>query len=91
MSDETIRKNDLVMIVRPTICCGSSKSIGLIRTVAAHDGMEYVYCGMCGFRQKKHRNYAHFTSGGCCELSRLKKINPPPLSEETETRQEIEA
>lgn len=86
MSDKTIKRGDLVMIVRPKPCCGYSGTLGQSFEVLAlknddgrcfHCGLEYsVYCA-----QRSENDWV--------PVSRLIKINPP--AKDTETEREKEA
>jgi hypothetical protein len=76
-----IKKGDLVMVIRPSSCCGGGKSVGLVRTVTRIMNGAPGTCTGCG---------RHFTHGTSAVLSgdapwaqwnigvdRLKKIEPP--------------
>ena len=70
MSD--IKVGDLVIVVKPTVCCGNKKRLGQIFKTTAYIVSTCLYCketqsGFCS-----DTNFA-------VEYSRLKRI--PPLSE----------
>jgi hypothetical protein len=75
MSD--IKEGDLVMIVKPINCCGSSNSVGKIRTVIGVS-KDISFCPYCHFVLPKAL-LVHLSSGSYVHLNRLKKI--PPLSD----------
>lgn len=88
MTNETIRPGDLVMVVRPTVCCGVGTSIGKVfsvKAIAKEDGV----CKYCG-RLLSLRLLA-FTGNGrdAVLLSRLKKLNPPAKHQTTEKEKEM--
>jgi hypothetical protein len=88
MANEII-VGDLVMVVRPTKCCGSPKRLGLIFRVIGF-GVFGGPCGVCGKRgdgsplvmKERYLGYVP---------QRLIKIDPPAQPESTETRKEIKA
>lgn len=70
-----IAKGDLVMVVKPTACCGNESAIGMTFHVMSLIKME-CWCVHCG----NHRNIMRAECPlGFGDASRLKKI--PPLSE----------
>ena len=83
-----IRPGDLVMVVRPTACCGKSNSIGKIFSVVAIES-KLASCKWCG-RSVKQKPFA-FTGHGkdAALLSRLQKLNPPSEQEIIEREKEI--
>lgn len=45
---QNIKPGDLVMVIRPTLCCGRTVGLGTVHTVlAVHPRTRYV-CGHCG-------------------------------------------
>jgi len=74
MSD--IKAGDLVMVVKPRQCCGSSHAIGKVFLVVSV-GIETVNCSICGKEEKMV--VARVSTGLMGDISRLKKI--PPLSD----------
>lgn len=82
-----IKKGDLVMVVKPTLCCNSSSGIGLIFTVAS-TGYGWGKCAYCSEESK--RAIAFLPDGSCGTLSRLKKIDPPANGDSLPTRKDLE-
>jgi hypothetical protein len=84
-----IKVGDLVMVVKPTVCCGESSSIGLIFTFKNKPPLErMVRCIYC----KNRRNSANdvfVDDRYSIEISRLIKIDPPALQDETTTEKEL--
>jgi hypothetical protein len=75
-----IKKGDLVMLVRPQPCCGSSAELGKIFTVADIFLSKAHKCAQCGYvTASVVALHGHIKDGlpvGSL-LSRLKKIEPP--------------
>ena len=77
-----IKKGDLVMVVKPTPCCGNTDRVGLTFTVREVGRAKRPYCFYCGVLSDELA-----AAGGIdavYRLSRLKKIDPPA---EGETRE----
>ena len=77
MSDRPIQVGDLVQVVRPTRCCGGTKTIGWTYLVMSFNSMDSYKCEACGAITRSpvaDRGY-----GWGCTVDRLKRI--PPLSE----------
>ena len=87
MTNETIRPGDLVMVVKPTVCCGNSSAVGKIFTV--REISEGV--GICVWcLRKANKKQAPTGSGNTAYiLSRLKKLNPPVKQETTQKEKEF--
>lgn len=86
-----IKPGDLVMVVRPTLCCNSSLSIGDVGIVAEIPSWaDCTTCSNCGFTDSDLNKYRAVRDGGC-HVSRLKKIDPPALADEVERVRELEA
>ena len=67
MKDEPISVGDLVMVIKPTICCGYGGDMGRPFTVLAIAGAEYgpSTCNQCG---QKGRLLKNMHTGKCvCE------------------------
>lgn len=79
MSERAIQVGDLVMVAKPTICCGRSTAMqGHIFTVTSiHPSKFSNFCKFCLGRVAEPMD----VSGGATEVSlaRIKRI--PPLSE----------
>lgn len=88
MSNE-IKPGDLVMVVRPTLCCGNASSIGTVGIAGSMATYDWSICHYC---QHIHNEVSSEVLVGeySYEMVRLKKIDPPALAEETETNREME-
>lgn len=86
-----IKAGDLVMVVRPTPCCGWTEDIGTVYRVAElwHWGVGCP-CEVCG-RSDDPSPIAFNESKLGCEVSRLIRIDPPALPESVETDREVTA
>lgn len=73
-----IKAGDLVMVVKPTFCCGSGESLGNFYTVTGSPLYSLSRCAVCGFVTST-LNEVQLDDDEVCEVSRLKKI--PPLSD----------
>jgi len=84
-----IKVGDLVMVVKPVPCgCKSAyKFIGMIGTVISLD-TDKGYCGACG-AEFGVSEFAEITKGQFVRISRLIKIDPPALQDETTTEKEL--
>lgn len=85
---EQIKKGDLVVIVKPTPCCGYDGRMG--RVFQVHDVKDRMAkCTNCNqILLTTARAFA--LHGGTYALSRLKKLNPPADEESRETTKELE-
>ena len=75
MSDKPISVGDLVVVLKPTPCCGRSDSVGLHFTV---DALKLPYarpCHWCGIVRTAPA--AIYRDIGAFDLYRLKRIPPP--------------
>ena len=79
MSDRPIQVGDLVMVVKPTPCCGNEKAIGDIHVVLEPVGLapntRCIYCNLLG----PHIDTVKIAERLVIERYRLKRI--PPLEE----------
>jgi hypothetical protein len=83
-----IKVGDLVMVVKPSVCCGSGDDIGqLFISGETYSGIGI--CGACG--NNGEVNAVWKDADNVKELSRLIKIDPPALPESIETEKEITA
>lgn len=80
---EKIEVGDLVMIVHGLKCCGGGKSFGLTFTVTELENEAGLRCKYC----KTVTDLVLANPGGFA-IERLKRINPPPISQSIETREE---
>ena len=87
MSDKTIRKGDLVMVVRPREC-GCIGHVGAIFYVASVRPSKIVYCEDCGYRFFNATVATASDADSVTALSRLIKINPPAIEDSTERERE---
>lgn len=88
---EPIKVGDLVMVVRPTTCCGSTASVGHIDRVIGYPFTKTGFCGACRKEFPHGPDSAVTLSDGlCCFRSRLKRIAPPSDEMKRETQKEIE-
>jgi hypothetical protein len=78
MSDETIRKGDLVQVVRPMPCCGLTTYIGWIFTAHSDEVLRAAVCANC-LRYRADQRVVHKSAGTGYPREILKKI--PPLTE----------
>lgn len=85
-----IKPGDLVMVVKPTPCCGNTRAIGMTFTVSLvadpFDGV-CLHC-LQGDTAPCVRAVGMY---GWIERSRLKRIDPLPAEDDIEHREEIEA
>ena len=86
--DETIRPGDLVMVVRPRLCCGNTEGIGKIY-VAQDVGKRLLVCGSCKSRGWEIIATFNSTATFGALPSRLKKIHPPSIDDAVERTEEL--
>lgn len=86
MSD--IKVGDWVMVVRPMPCCGSRQSMGTMFSVVGtwHNGAEMT-CSSCGAASPEPIALRQSFLGQ--RVSRLMRIDPPPLVPGVETGAEV--
>jgi len=88
MSD--IKVGDLVMVVKPQLCCGHAGRIGSVFTVT--DAMvSFAICGDCGRADNKVPLIYGHSEGYAVHAARLVKIDPPSMPETIETQDEVTA
>lgn len=76
-----IKKGDLVMVVKPTPCCGKGH-LGLVLTVDWVRSYFPTHCRYCGAdRDLSHERAGFEPDRTTCETYRLKKIDPPATGE----------
>lgn len=91
MSD--IKAGDLIMCVKPSLCCGVSKGIGKTATVTAVESAT-VICSDCGHEQfLENAIFGERPDGrqGYVERSRVIKISPPAMPESITNDEELTA
>jgi len=94
MSDRPIQKGDLVMVVKPSFCCGTEDFISRIFTVAyvvmGAKGM-CRHCGDISFNDTAATGEITSVGPEGCDIRRLKRLDPGNLSEEIPTKEELTA
>lgn len=85
-----IKPGDLVMVVKPAPCCGSTSAIGWIGRASA--GPEWATCLTCNTCGRDDFNVSQYmeVEDGAYHVDTLKKIEPPALEDDTETQRELE-
>ena len=86
----SFKPGDLVMVVKPTGCCDSTQSIGLMFTVKEMRHMA-SRCAGCGELVAANDVAVDEANGTVCFPSRLRKIDPLTEQDKTETLQEVTA
>lgn len=82
-----IKTGDLVMVVKPTPCCGNNTGVGVIGAVSK---LKFVRgrCKFCG--QKDQKMLVYLENGKSVLKNRVKKIDPPADGDSLPTRKDIE-
>lgn len=83
----TIKKGDLVMVVRPRKCCGNSSGLGRIFTLIEIT-REPLMCAYCGHIDDVA--VACLSGDVYGDAANLKKIDPPADGDSLPTRADIE-
>jgi len=83
MKDRPIQVGDLVMVVKPTVCCKSEIGIGMIFKVAAI-ARSFAHCITCGYVHPTEELRAYDENACGALLQRLKRI--PGLGELTQVK-----
>lgn len=87
----TFKKGDLVMVVRPTYCCGGSGALGQIHEVAEQAlKLPFNKCVYCGEFSPSGDDDVLTVDGAARSRSRLIKINPPADDTEEVADKELE-
>ena len=92
MSDRPIQVGDLVMVVRPTTCCGNWAAAGDIFKVLA---LDFGPSGCRWCPRVSHNHFAIMSWSGpndrptSIELSRLKRLDPDALKDDVPTHREL--
>ena len=79
MREKPIAVGDLVQVVRPTLCCDNSRSVGVVRKVIDGIRASLGHCRCGDIRPQTDADFVTLDNGNSCERVRLKRI--PPLSE----------
>jgi len=85
MSEKPIVKGDMVIVVSPTPCCGSTRRLGYIGTVtadAAPAAMRTLGCDVCGRTVRADGTEIEIDHAGWIERRRVRRIDPDCLKEE---------
>ena len=87
MSEKPIVKGDMVIVVSPTPCCGSTRRLGYIGTVTADAmpasaAMRTLDCGACGQTVLADGTEIEIDHAGWAERRRVKRIDPGSLDED---------
>lgn len=91
-----ISVGDLVMVVKPTLCCGKAGVIGKVFKVTEVFISRFNQCNICRriFKDVKvavdsSRFALPSGGGGSFQLSRLIRIDPPATGDSLPTRKDI--
>lgn len=79
-----LKPGDLVMVVKPTACCGSAKSLGKILTVEAYVESDLSFCANCNRHVTTASALVHIGDSWVVDEHRLIKIDPLAEQEKTE-------
>jgi hypothetical protein len=82
-----IKVGDLVMVVKPSSCCGNTLTIGDTFTVTSIDSYPSI-CGHC-LKETKEYVVGGNSRGSLAAVNRLIKIDPPALPESLECEKEL--
>jgi len=85
-----IKVGDLVMVVKPSPCCGSEKGLGCA-FIVVDISTDMFECGICHKIYEttsvaKEKSWRVFIG---TQMSRVIKIDPPALQDETTTEKEL--
>jgi hypothetical protein len=95
--DTNISTGDLVMVVKPSPCCGHTRDVGVVFVVKAVEMLIKVECCDCGallpvpMRAAIQKLAVGRYHGDCFPLSLLQKIKPPPVKQAIDKPEELEA
>ena len=84
---EPIKVGDLVMVVKPAICCGSPRRIGLVVRVTGLTNGERTRCTWCSLSDVVP--LAEYSSDLCIDIRRLKRIDPPAIGDSLPMRKTV--
>ena len=90
MSEE-IKKGDLCIVVKPTICCNSPRFIGRIVRILGPVDVARGKCAVCGIVFAINDNHLLHAKGRSIDKRRLKKINPPAIEDSETAVREVTA
>lgn len=86
-----IKAGDLVMVVKPTLCCGCTASIGTIFTVKKLICCEEAQCFACGHTAPRVLATRGAGRGPGYDIETLKRIEPPSVTEDVREETEVPA
>lgn len=89
MSDETIRKGDLCVVILPMPCCGNTDSLGMTFTANSGEEVRDLYYGCCG--GDGVHTVVQVDADSCFPRSILKKIRPLAKPATVQSDEEITA
>ncbi len=84
---DPIKPGDLVAVVKPLPCCGSTMGIGIVSTVYSISNIP-IQCAVCGYTAI--RTVATLKDDRLSPLPVLKKLNPPESEMSKETTKKSE-
>lgn len=85
-----IRPGDLVMVVRPNVCCGAAGSIGMVGAVMPNPAWAtYAQCDFCGAINLDANSFRTIEGSGY-HVDTLQKIDPLTEDDSAPMRHEIE-
>jgi len=85
-----IKPGDLVMVVRPAVCCGRTDAIGKTGVVEQNPAWAtYAQCDACGAISFEIGNLRTI-EGGCYHVQTLKKIDPSAEGDSLPARRDLE-
>jgi hypothetical protein len=85
------KPGDLVMVVKPSDCCGSARNVGRIYTVDGYMPSNLSCCGGCGMIVDTLSSLVSVGQRRSVDEHRIIKIDPLTEQDKTETLQEITA
>ena len=87
-----MKAGDLVMVVKPSTCCGSASAVGKVFVVNEVSETWILKCSHCAaiFDGKASSLYEEGVEAAVL-VSRLIKIDPPELPESVEIKEELPA
>lgn len=93
MSDKPIQRGDLVMVVKPSLCCGNHAIVGVPFIVAGMTAEE-IPCHHCkkpivGLKAMNADGTPSFPWSWPVPITRLKRIDPPALKDAVPTAEEL--
>ena len=87
----SFKPGDLVMVVKPTTCCGDAASVGNVLTVESYARDVESFCQKCAMHVTTISALVLVGGGYVVDEHRLIKIDPLTEQDKIETLQEITA